>query len=95
MRICSNKVNNDSLVIEAESLGCLKARIAFKATADTTLDILLPLDPTFVNSPQAREQYLREPLAYKAFCGAEEHQRLYEENPMFGIAMDASSHSIT
>ncbi|MFZ1691746.1 MAG: hypothetical protein WAT74_01000 [Flavobacteriales bacterium] len=61
----------------------MKTRIVFMATADTTLDILLPLDPAFVNSPQAMEQYLREPFTDLPFCGTVEIQRLYDENPLF------------
>lgn len=83
MRFCSNRVKTDSLVIEAEGFGCLKTRIVIKAATDNTLDIYLPLDPTFVNSPQARELYLRERYADGPFCGTDEQQRLYDENPLF------------
>lgn len=83
MRFCSNKVKTDSLVVEAEGLGCLKTRIVIKAATDKTLDIYLPLDPTYVNSPQARELYLRELHAEGPFCGTDEQQRLHEENPLF------------
>jgi len=83
MRFCSNKVKTDSLVIEAEGLGCLKTRMVIKAATDNTLYIYLPLDPTYVNSPQAREQYLRELQAGGSYCGTDEHQRLYDDNPLF------------
>jgi hypothetical protein len=83
LRFCSNKVKSDSLVIEAEGLGCLKTRFLLTAMADTALDILLPLDPAFDNSPQARERYLSGRDTGIPFCGTEEQHLLYEENPRF------------
>jgi hypothetical protein len=83
MRFCSNKVKTDSLVIEAEGLGCLKTRMVIKAGTDKTLDIYLPLDPAYVNSPQAKERYLSGRDTGVAYCGTDEQQRLYDANPLF------------